>query len=676
MPFRKLLRTALSLFVFFPPLAWTCSAPRGAGFSLWGFALARSTAHRLKPMPLAQSAGPQPAPMPPPIAAPRDVPYPGTIRLSVDATNVEHRVFTVHETIPVRGGEPVTLLYPQWQPGNHGPTGRVDKVAGLAIRASGNGASIDWTRDPVDVFAFHAGVPAGVTSLDITFQFLSPVEPNQGRVLMTPDMLSLEWIALALYPSGYFARQIPVTASVRVPEGWQFATALENAATDGGVTTFKTVSFDTLVDSPMVAGRYFKRFDLDPGGAVPVRLDVVADRAALLEATPEQIEAHRALVRQAYKLYGSHHYDHYDFLFSLSDKLGGIGLEHHQSSEDGTVPTFFTEWDKNADTRNLLPHEYTHSWNGKFRRPADLWTPNFNVPMRDSLLYVYEGQTQYWGYVLEARAGLLTKQQALDAIAAIAAVYDHRMGRDWRTLQDTTNDPIAAQRRPMPWLSWERSEDYYNEGLLVWLDADTLIREKSGGDKSLDDFARSFFGVNNGSYVVDTYTFDDVVKALNSVQPYDWGAFLRARLDDHGSGAPLDGIARGGYKLVYADAPTDFFKASETRRKVTDLTYSVGFVVAAEGRLTEVLWNGPAFQQGLTVGSQIVAVNGTAYDADRLKDAVKAAKSARDPIELLIRNGDRYRTVRVDYHDGLRYPRLERDASVPARLDDIFTPRN
>jgi predicted metalloprotease with PDZ domain len=275
---------------------------------------------------------------------------------------------------------------------------------------------------------------------------------------MTPEMLNLQWIAVALYPAGYFARQIMVAPSVRLPEGWQMATALETASTNGGVTAFKPVSFDMLCDSHIVAGRYFKRYDLDPGGAAPVHLDVVADRPELLEAKPEQVEAHRELVRQAYKLFGSHHYDHYDFLFSLSDHMGGIGLEHHQSSEDGTMPDYFTAWDKNTDTRNLLPHEFTHSWNGKFRRPADLWTPNFNVSMRDSLLWVYEGQTQYWGFVLEARSGLMTKQQALDAFAATAAAYDHRIGREWRALQDTTNDPIAAGRRPLPWLSWERSE--------------------------------------------------------------------------------------------------------------------------------------------------------------------------------------------------------------------------
>jgi len=297
--------------------------------------------------------------------------------------------------------------------------------------------------------------------------------------------------------------------------------------------------------------------------------------------------------------------------------------------------------------------------------------------MRDSLLWVYEGQTQYWGYVLAARSGLLTKQQALDAIAATAATYDHRVGREWRALEDTTNDPIAASRRPLPWRSWERSEDYYSEGQLVWLDADTLIRERSGGKRSLDDFARAFFGIDNGSYVPVTYTFDDVVKALNGVEPYDWAKFLNDRLEGHGPGAPLDGVTRGGYKLVYTDTPTDYFKGSETRRKVTDLTYSLGFVVASDGRLTDVLWEGPGYKGGLTVGSQIIAVDGATFDADRLKDAIKnAAKNAGDAIEILVKDGDRYRTVRMDYHDGLRYPRFERDANTPARLDQILAPRN
>lgn len=622
----------------------------------------------------AQAAGPQPLPVPEQIAAPKDTPYVGAIRLTVDATDIERHIFSVRETIPVRSGESIVLLYPRWVPGNHSPSGPVDKLAGLTIYA--NGARVEWHRDPLDVFAFHVDVPAGATALDVNFQFVSPVDTGEGRVVMTPDMLNLQWNAVVLYPAGYYARQIMMEPSVRLPVGWEFASALDTTTSNGGVTTFKPVPLNTLVDSPIFAGRYFKRLDLDPTGPAPVHLNIMADSPELLEVKPEQLEAHRALVQQAYKLYGSHHYDHYDFLLALTERMGDIGLEHHQSSEDGTVPGYFTEWGKNAGERDLLPHEYTHSWNGKFRRPADLWTPNFNVPMRDSLLWVYEGQTQYWGFVLAARAGLLTKQQTLDAFAFTGAVYDHRVGREWRALQDTTNDPIIASRRPQPWRSWERSEDYYSEGLLMWLDADTLIREQSGGQRSLDDFARLFFGVNNGSFVTSTYVFDDVVKALNTVQPYDWAKFLRARLDGHGPGAPLDGLSRGGYKLVYTDTPSEYFKNSEAGRKVTDLSFSLGMTIAAVGRVSEVLWEGPAYKSGLTVGNQIIAVNGIAYDADRLKSTIKDAKQTGAAIELLVKYGDRFRTVRIDYHDGLRYPHLERDDTAPARLDQILTPRN
>ncbi len=612
--------------------------------------------------------------MPAQIAAPKDIPYPGVIRLSVDATDIDRRIFNIKETVPVHPGESMVLLYPRWLPGNHSPTGRVEDMAGLTIEA--NGARVPWVRDPVDVFAFHVNVPAGAAQLDLNFQFTSPTDAPQGRVVVTPEMLNLQWTATALYPAGYFARQIMIDASVHLPEGWEFATALETAASNGGVTKFKQVSLDTLADSPIFAGRYFKRLDLDPGGPAPVHLNIVADRADLLEVKPDQLQAHRALVQQAYKLFGSHHYDHYDFLFALTDRMGGIGLEHHQSSENSSVPTYFTEWEGTSSARNILPHEFTHSWNGKFRRPADLWTPNFNEPMRDSLLWVYEGQTQYWGYVLEARAGLITKQQTLDAIAATAALYDHRVGREWKPLQDTTNDPIDAMRRPLPWRSWERSEDYYSEGELIWLDADTLIRELSDGKHSLDDFAKLFFGINDGSFVPATYSFEDLVKALNTVQPNDWTKFLRARLESYGPGAPLDGITRGGYKLVYTDTPTSYFKDAEARAKITDLTYSLGMVAAADGRLIDVSWEGPAYKGGLTMGNQIIAVNGIAFDFDRLKIAIRDANKTAASIELLIKNGDHFRTVKIDYHDGLRYPHLERVGSAETSLDQILAPRN
>jgi len=608
----------------------------------------------------------------PEIAAPKDVPFPGTIRLAVDATDVTRHIFRIKETIPVQSGS-LTLLYPKWLPGTHSPTGRIDALAGLMIQA--HGRRVEWVRDAVDVYAFHLNVPAGATSLDLEFQFLSAGDGNEGRVVMTPEMLNLQWNSVILYPAGHFVRQITVAPSLALPDGWQFATALEAASTSGPSATFKPVSLETLVDSPVFAGRYVKRVELDASVPAPVRLNVFADRPDLLEAKPDHLNAHRALVTQAYKLFDSHHYDHYEFLLAVTDRMGGIGLEHHHSSENVTPPTYFTEWDKNTDTRGLLPHEFAHSWNGKFRRPADLWTANYNVPMRDSLLWVYEGQTQYWGHVLAARAGLWTREQALDALADVAAVYGHRAGREWKSLQDTTNDPIIAGRRAIPWRSWQRSEDYYSEGELVWLDVDTLIRERSGGEKSLDDFAAAFFGINSRKWTPEPYAFDDVVKTLNAVQPYDWADFLHTRLESHDREAPLDGIARGGYRLVYSDAPSDFVKKREARRKLTDLAFSLGFVVGRENKLTDVQWGGPAYAAGLTVGTQIVAVDGVAYDSDRLKDIVKAAKTNSMAVELLVKNGDRYSTVRIDYHDGLRYPHLERDASVPARLDQILEPR-
>lgn len=622
---------------------------------------------------VAQMTGPSPVPMPPAIPSPADRPYPGTIALSVDATDTMRAIFRVHEHVPVSAPGPLTLLYPKWLPGNHSPTGTLDKLAGLVIRA-GN-AKLAWIRDTVDVYAFHVVVPKGCSALDLEFEFVSPVDKSEARVVMTPEMLNLEWNSVLLYPAGYFSRQIHVAPSVKLPQRWGFGTALDETSASGGSIQFRPVTLNTLVDSPLFAGRYFERVDLDPGARTAVHMDVFADLPDELPINPAELEAHRNLVQQAYRLFGSHHYDHYDFLLGLSDTMGGIGLEHHQSSEDGTNPKYFKDWDKGMASRDLLAHEYTHSWNGKFRRPADLWTPNFNVPMRDSLLWVYEGQTQYWGTVLAARSGLWTKNQALDALAADAAVYDARPGRQWRPLEDTTNDPITTMRRPIPWRSWQRSEDYYGEGELMWLDADTLIREKTGGKKSLDDFARAFFGIDDGSYVTVTYNFSDVVKALNNVLPYDWAGFLGTRLNELVP-APLDGLKRGGYALVYSDKPSEFIISAEHVRKITDLLFSLGVIVDHSGTLTEVMWDGPAFQAGMTVGSTIIAVNGLAFDADTLKDAITDAKTDPAPIQFILKRGERYETLSVNYHGGLRYPHLQRIANRPALLDALLAPKH
>jgi len=614
--------------------------------------------------------------MPPAVATPRDVAYPaGTLKLEVDATDVERRIFNIRQSIPiVAGGGQMTLLYPQWVPGGHSPRNALFDMAGLVVKA--NGKVIPWTRDPVQVFAFHVTPPADARTLEIEFQYLSPTAADQGRVVMTPEMLNAQWLNLAFYPAGYFTRRINIDASIKLPDGWGYGTALETDKTEAGWTRFKTVDFDTLMDSPMFAGRYFKRYELDTSGKSPVRLNIVADRPELLVSTPEQIEQHRELVRQADKLYGARHYNHYDFLLALTERMGGIGLEHHRSSENGTDPEYFTEWSKNAPSRNLLPHEYNHSWDGKYRRPADLWTPNFNTPMRDSLLWVYEGQDQYWGYVLGARSGLVTRQQTLDALAMTAATYSEgRPGREWRSVEDTTNDPIIAGRRPIPWTSWQRSEDYYSEGQLIWLDADTLIREKTGGKKSLDDFGRAFFGVNDGDWKQPlTYTFEDVVKTLNTVLPYDWAAFLDTRARKVAPAYPLDGLARGGYRLVYVEKPTEYWNDNEANRKIVDLTYSLGLVLNREATITGVLWGGPGFKSGLTVGDKILAVNGIAYDTGRLKEAITAAKGGKDPITLIVKDGDHFKVVDLKYNGGLRYPRLERIEGKPDLLSKIYEP--
>ncbi|MGN6327771.1 MAG: M61 family metallopeptidase [Rhodanobacter sp.] len=607
------------------------------------------------------------------VPPPRDVPFEGTVQINVDATDVAHRIFRVHEVIPAQPG-PLTLLYPQWLPGNHSPTGPIDKLAGLVVKA--NGKTLPWKRDTVNVYAFHVDVPAGASSVDVAFEFLSPQARDQGRVVMTPEMLNLQWNASSLYPAGYATKGITAKTSVKFPAGWQFGTALEVASRDGDTVHFKPISYDNLVDSPIYAGKYFKRVDLDPGAKVPVHLNIVADAPKYLEITPEQLKVHRNLVQQMYKLYGARHYDHYDFLFSLSDKMSGNGLEHHRSSENGVGTGYFTDWDKNVLDRDLLPHEFNHSWNGKYRRGADLTTPSFNVPMEDSLLWVYEGQTQFWGFVMAARSGLWSEEQTRDALAAVAARYDRgRPGlASWRNLQDTTNDPIIAQRAPLPYRNYQASEDYYSGGQMIWLDVDAKLRDLSRGKHSIDDFAKAFFGMNDGDWGVNTYVFEDVVKTLNDIQPYDWASYLRTRLDGHG---PLIGGVEGhGWKLVYTDKPSATVKAIEARRHSADLTYSIGLSISKSGAIGDVLWDSPAFKAGISPGMSVVAVNNHEYDADALKDAITAAaKDKNQPVELLVKNFDEYKTMRIDYHDGLKYPHLVRDESKPDTLGKLLKAR-
>ena len=624
-----------------------------------------------QPMPGQTSLPPAPSAKVAPIPAARDIPYPGTMQVTVDATDVARGIFKIRQRIPVSGAGDLVLLYPEWIPGGHSPRGDIRKIAG--IRFSANGRPLEWVRESLDVHAFHVAVPEGVRIVDAEFQYLTSTAPNQGRIVATPDMASIQWIATTLYPAGYYIRQIPVQASVVVPNGWAVATALRPSGKQAGSRiAFEPVNFEVLADSPLIAGAHYRRIPLTDR----VNLEVIADTPDELATTREQIDAHKRLVDQAVKLFGSQHYDHYDFLLTISDQLGGIGLEHHRSSENGVQPGYFTDWDNAGSSRNLLPHELVHSWNGKYRRGADLWTPDFRTPMQNSLLWVYEGQTQFWGYVLGARSGMLSKEDTLGALASIAAVYGYGTpGRAWRPLLDTTNEPIIARRAPQPWRSWQRSEDYYSEGELIWIDVDRIIRQQSGGKRSMDDFARAFFGMNDRDWGELTYTFDDIVRTLNAVQPYDWAGYLDRRVNDVTANPPLEGITMGGYSLVFSDKPTNWTTVAETRAKHTDLSYSGGFVVGNDGRITAVIWDSPAFNAGLTVGAELVAVNGRAFNPDALKAAIAAARDSSQPAKLLIKSGELYRTVDLAWYGGLRYPRLVKIVKGQGTLDALLEPR-
>ena len=616
-----------------------------------------------------QMSQPQPAPIPNRIPAARDIAYPGTLGIHVDATDTARAIFRVRQTIPVAGAGPITLLYPEWLPGNHAPRGPISTIAGLQI--SGNGKQIAWRRDPGNVFAFHIDVPSGVRELIVDFQHLSPTQPNQGRIVMTPDLLNLQFEKMTLYPAGYFTRNIPVSASVTLPAGWTAATSLDVASRRGDRIAYKPVSYETLVDSPMFAGRYYRKEKLRED----VNLNIFADRPQdLAAAAPEHIAAHRRLVDQSLKLFGAKHYDEYEFLLALTEQLGGIGLEHLRSSENTHPRNHFSDWAKGSAGRDLLAHEFVHSWNGKYRRQHGSWTPNYNVPIENTLLWVYEGQTQFWGNVLSARSGMMPAEDVKAEIARTAAFYDTQPGRSWRPLVDTTLDPIIGARRPKSFPSFTRGEDYYSEGLLIWLDVDSIIRERTGGQRSIDDFARAFFGVNPGDQGILTYGFDDIVRTLNAIAPYDWGTYLTQRVEQTGK-APLDWLKRSGYRLAYSETPPAYFANREKDREIVDLTYTLGITLGKEGEISGVAWDSPLFKEGVTSGTKIVAVNGRAYANDDLKGAITAAKGGKTPIQLLVKKGPLYRTIALPYYGGLRYPVLEKVGTGPSGLDALLAAR-
>ncbi|MHA4838790.1 M61 family metallopeptidase [Sphingopyxis sp. MSC1_008] len=609
---------------------------------------------------------PQPVVQPLTIPLPADKPYPGTMQLKVDATDFARGIFHVRQTIPVAKAGKLTLLYPEWLPGKHAPRGAIAEMAGF--KASTGGKPLAWTRQPTDVYAFDVDVPTGAKSIDVSFDFLSPTRTSEGRVVVTPAMMNLQWEQVSLYPAGYFTRAIPVQLDVTLPDGWTGASALDGLKVSGNRYSFAPTNYEVLIDSPMFAGKFFRKWDLGN----KVTLNVVADEAKYLEASPDHIARHAALVSEAVALFGVRHFDRYEFLLALTDELGGIGLEHHRSSENSRNPDYFTKWNDNDSERGLLPHELTHSWNGKYRRPDKMWTPDYRTPMQDNLLWVYEGQTSFWDLVLAGRSGMQSKEMILAEWATNAGNYSVQPGREWRSVEDTTLDPVIAARKPKPFASWSRSEDYYNEGSLMWLEADMLIRQATNNAKSLDDFARAFFGGREGDWGQDTYDFDDVVAALNAVHPHDWASFLRERMQASGQPAPTGGIERAGYRLVWRDAPNVYDRDRMAQAKNTDLTHSLGMTIDKDGVATGILWDGPAFKADIVGGTKIVAVDGLSYSRERIEAAIRAATDAKTPVRLLVERGGRYRNIEVDYHGGLRWPHLEKTAAGPDWFDQLL----
>ena len=622
-------------------------------------------------VPSGAAAGePMQGPFPPARALPSDTPYPGTLQLEIDARNAEQRILRARQIIPVRGGETITLLYPLWMPGNHAPRGPLQNLAGL--RVTGGGKTLAWRRDPVEMAAFDVDVPEGVRSIMLEYELLTPLDAKQGRVIFTRDFLNLPWNGLLFYPAGHYVRRISIEASIRLPEGWAWSTAMTSKA-DGDAIRFSATSVADLVDSPLYASRYHQRYLLDEGHQ-PVYLEIFSDRSDAVKATAEQIAAHKEIVRQCDRLFGTRPFDRYHFLLSLSDKIPPGGTEHERSSENRSSPGYFARWAALPWTRMLLPHEYLHAWNGKFRRPHLTFTADFNTPTRNELLWVYEGLTTYYALVVAARAGLLSNEEARDFLALTHAHYAELPGRSWRPLQDTTNSALLSTQRPLPWPDYQRSvRDYYDEGLLLWLEADLLIRELSNGRRSLDDFMRSFFAGSAGRRPTSTYRFEDIAEALGEVWPHDWKVWLRARLDNSG-GDRLRVLDGSGYRTVYREHPSVFQQLSEAEAKQSDHNHSIGMVVGHDGTIRSVRWDGPAFRARFTSGAEIVAVDGERYSAALLASAIASAAVLGREIKLTVRDDNLVRVRTIAAGKGHRYPALERVEGTPDRLGAILAP--
>ena len=590
------------------------------------------------------------------------------ISLTVDASQAPLKIIRAHIVMPVKAG-PLTLYYPKWIPGEHAPDGPIANLTGLKFSADGK--TIPWDRDLLDVFTFHVDVPTGAEHLDISFDYLEPAGSGAytAGASATDKLVVLSWNQFVLYPAGTFVERLSYETKLILPQGWKFGTPLEIANQSGNQVSFKPVPLNRLVDSPVVAGEYYRVLDITPPGEpIHHEIDIVADSEAALNMSPEVQQGMVNLVAESGKLFGTRHYRDYHFLLTLSDHVAHFGLEHHESNDSRLPERVLLGPDAGYSVGGLLAHEFVHSWNGKFRRPADLSTPYYEVPMKTDLLWVYEGLTDYLGPLLAARSGLWTPAQYHEVIAGISAsLGPGRPGRTWRPLLDTAvAEPGLGFARG--WFNWRRGTDYYDEGDLIWLEVATIINRESHGQKSIDDFCHLFHGGTNDGPQLKTYTFEELLSALNSIAPYDWAGYFHEKLTSTSPDAPVGGIENGGWKVVYTDQPSKL----PGRRGGAGDAYSIGLQVGDDGQVSDSIVGSPAYKAGITSGMKVAAVNGRVYTQELLEDAIKDSKDAANPIVLLVIVDDYYKAAAIDYHGGQRYPHLVRDETKPDYLDDLI----
>lgn len=596
-----------------------------------------------------------------------------SIRLQVDLTDAAKNIYHAKLSVPATPGS-MTLVFPKWIPGNHRPSGPIAALTGLHMEAAGT--PVVWQRDEVDMYAFHVTVPQGVNFIDVSLDAITSNDSAGGSgPAASSNLLDLNWNTVLLYPQGKSSDEVEFVPSVKLPPGWKFGTALAPARTSGDEVEFAPVSLTTLVDSPLIAGEHYRRIELTAASESPVHvMDIVADNETDLAMSPEDLAAYQKLVAETGALFGARHYRQYHFLYTLSDQVGGHGLEHHESNDSATSERTLLDPKLRLLNADLLPHEFAHSWNGKYRRPAGLATRNYQEPMIGDMLWVYEGLTDYLGNLLAERSGITTPEQYREALAATAAMLDHRPGRTWRPLEDTARSVQILRTMGRPWSNWRRSLDYYPEGELIWLEVDSIIRQQTHGQRSLDDFLRRFHGGQSGPPKVVPYTFDDVVHALNEVTPYDWATLLRERVSSTAAHAPLGGIEREGWKLVYNDQPNEIDKAIEKLSKTADFSYSLGFTISEDGKLDDVLVGSPAYTSGIGPGMTLIAVNGKQWSPEDLRAALKAAQSSKESVDLLVENAEFFKTYSVAYYDGDRNPHLEPISGQPDLLSNLLKP--